>query len=65
MLANGNDRNWYLNDGWGNSNINPLWSDVWVLDPANGTDALLTRRSSRRSSAARRASGARRLTAAT
>ena len=42
VLANGNDRNWYLNDGWGNSNINPLWSDVWVLDPANGTDALLT-----------------------
>jgi hypothetical protein len=26
ILANGNDRNWYLNDGYGNGQTNPLWN---------------------------------------
>ena len=35
ILANGNDRNWYLNDGYGNGNL-VLWDTVYSLDPLNG-----------------------------
>lgn len=43
ILANGNDRNWYLNDGFGNGNTVALWPDVYTLDPLNGTNALLSK----------------------
>ena len=36
ILANGNDRNWYLNDGYGNGEL-VLWNAVYALDPLNGT----------------------------
>ena len=36
VLANGNDRNWYLNDGYGNGLL-VLWPTVYALDPLNGT----------------------------
>ena len=36
ILANGNDRNWYLNDGYGNSDL-VLWNTVYDLEPLNGT----------------------------
>ena len=39
ILANGNDGNWYLNDGWGNGKTVSLWPDVYALDPLNGTEA--------------------------
>merc|ERR1712039_1031676 len=38
IVANGNDRNWYLNDGWGNGKTVSLWPAVYSLDPLNGTD---------------------------
>lgn len=38
ILSNGNDRNWYLNDGWGNGKKVSLWPAVYSLDPLNGTD---------------------------
>ena len=46
IVANGNNGEWYLNDGWGNGadhgRWNPLWVDAYALDPLNGTDAILT-----------------------
>ena len=44
VVANGNQGQWYLNDGWGNGAANALWDDVYRLDPLNGTDGLLTPR---------------------
>jgi len=42
VVANGNHGEWYLNDGWGNGVANSLWDNVYMLDPLNGTDGLLT-----------------------
>lgn len=41
IVSNGNDRNWYLNDGWGNGKKVSLWPDVYSLDPLNGTELSL------------------------
>lgn len=49
VLANGNNGEWYLNDGFGSGPrqighllATPAWNDVYSLDPLNGTNALLT-----------------------
>jgi len=42
VLANGNNGDWYLNDGFGNGNQVSDWTAVYNLDPLNGTDHLLT-----------------------
>lgn len=42
VLANGNDGEWYLNDGFGNGNQVSSWVSVYSLDPLNGTSGMLT-----------------------
>ena len=37
VLANGNEGEWYLNDGYGNGPVRAQWNDVYKLDPLNGT----------------------------
>ena len=37
VLANGNNGDWYLNNGFGNGDMS-LWPTVYALDPLNGTD---------------------------
>jgi hexosaminidase len=37
VLANGNNGEWYLNDGFGNGEM-ALWPAVYALEPLNGTD---------------------------
>jgi len=42
VLANGNNGEWYLNDGFGNGDQVAGWTSVYALDPTNGTEHLLT-----------------------
>ena len=37
VLANGNNGDWYLNNGFGNGQMS-LWPEVYALDPLNGTE---------------------------